>query len=41
MMAIVSTAKKEFEVVSDSEDLLEYVKERTLDKKVGPRNFLI
>ncbi|XP_034247341.1 sister chromatid cohesion protein PDS5 homolog B [Thrips palmi] len=33
VMAIVSTARREFEVVSDSEDLLEYVKERTLDKK--------
>jgi len=37
-MAIVSTARREFEVVSDSEDLLEYVKERTLDKKVSPFN---
>jgi len=35
VMAIVSTAKKDFEVVSDSEDLLEFVKERTLDKKVS------
>lgn len=34
VMAIVATAKRDFEVVSDSEDLLEYVKERTLDKKV-------
>ncbi|XP_067006125.2 sister chromatid cohesion protein PDS5 homolog B-A [Anabrus simplex] len=33
VMAIVSTAKRDFEVVSDSEDLLEFVKERTLDKK--------
>lgn len=33
-MAIVTTARKDFEVVSDSEDLLEFVKERTLDKKV-------
>lgn len=32
--SIVSTAKKDFEIVSDSEDLLEFVKERTLDKKV-------
>lgn len=32
--AIVTTAKRDFEVVSDSEDLLEFVKERTLDKKV-------
>jgi len=31
--AIVSTAKKDFEIVSHSEDLLEFVKERTLDKK--------
>ncbi|XP_014279866.1 sister chromatid cohesion protein PDS5 homolog B-B isoform X2 [Halyomorpha halys] len=33
VMAIVSTAKRDFEVVSKSEDLLEFVKERTLDKK--------
>ncbi|XP_026466131.1 sister chromatid cohesion protein PDS5 homolog B isoform X1 [Ctenocephalides felis] len=33
VMAIVTTARKDFEVVSDSEDLLEFVKERTLDKK--------
>lgn len=33
--AIVTTAKRDFEVVSDSEDLLEFVKERTLDKKVS------
>lgn len=33
VMAIVATAKRDFEVVSDSEDLLEFVKERTLDKK--------
>lgn len=32
--AIVNTAKRDFEVVSDSEDLLDFVKERTLDKKV-------
>lgn len=32
-MAIVTTAKNDFQVVSDSEDLLEFVKERTLDKK--------
>lgn len=31
--AIVATAKLDFNVVSDSEDLLNYVKERTLDKK--------
>lgn len=33
VMAIVTTARKDFEVVSDSDDLLEFVKERTLDKK--------
>ncbi len=33
VMAIVSTAKKNFEVVSQSEELLNFVKERTLDKK--------
>ncbi|XP_073986377.1 cohesin associated factor B pds5 isoform X1 [Rhodnius prolixus] len=33
VMAIVATAKRDFEVVSQSEDLLEFVKERTLDKK--------
>ncbi|XP_011506511.1 PREDICTED: sister chromatid cohesion protein PDS5 homolog B-B isoform X1 [Ceratosolen solmsi marchali] len=33
VMAIGTTARKDFEVVSDSEDLLEFVKERTLDKK--------
>jgi len=32
--AIVATAKNEIEIVSESEDLLNYVKERTLDKKV-------
>ena len=32
-MAIVSAAKKDFEIVSNSEDLLNFVKERTLDKK--------
>ncbi|XP_019881586.2 sister chromatid cohesion protein PDS5 homolog B isoform X1 [Aethina tumida] len=31
--AIVTTARNDFQVVSDSEDLLEFVKERTLDKK--------
>lgn len=31
--AIVTTAKNDFQVVSDSDDLLEFVKERTLDKK--------
>lgn len=35
--AIVATAKLDFSVVSESEDLLNYVKERTLDKKV--KNF--
>ncbi len=33
VMAIVATAKKSFEVVSQSEELLNFVKERTLDKK--------
>ncbi|XP_066979416.1 sister chromatid cohesion protein PDS5 homolog B-B isoform X2 [Macrobrachium rosenbergii] len=33
VMAIVTTAKKDFSIVSDSEDLLNFVKERTLDKK--------
>lgn len=33
VMAIVETAKRDFKIVSESEDLLEYVKERTLDKK--------
>ncbi|CAG0898239.1 unnamed protein product [Darwinula stevensoni] len=33
VLAIVSTAKKDFSIVSDSEDLLNFVKERTLDKK--------
>lgn len=33
VMAIVSTAKKDFDIVSNSEDLLNFVKERTLDKK--------
>jgi len=32
--AIVATAKWDFGIVSESEDLLNYVKERTLDKKV-------
>jgi len=35
VMAIVTTARRDFEVVSVSEDLLEFVKERTLDKKVN------
>ena len=33
VIAIVSTAKKDFDVVARSEDLLNFVKERTLDKK--------
>lgn len=33
VLAIVMTARRDFQVVSDSEDLLEFVKERTLDKK--------
>lgn len=33
VMAIVETAKRDFQIVSESDDLLEYVKERTLDKK--------
>lgn len=33
VLAIVTTARHDFQVVSDSEDLLEFVKERTLDKK--------
>eukprot|EP00088_Acartia_fossae_P068134 TRINITY_DN857_c0_g1_i5.p1 TRINITY_DN857_c0_g1~~TRINITY_DN857_c0_g1_i5.p1 ORF type:complete len:1163 (-),score=343.93 TRINITY_DN857_c0_g1_i5:589-3927(-) len=33
VVAIFATAKKDFEVVSSSEDLLNVVKERTLDKK--------
>ena len=32
-MAIVSTAKRDFSIVSESEALLNFVKERTLDKK--------
>lgn len=46
VMAIVTTARKNVEIVSSSEDLLEFVKERTLDKKVifflshdAPKNF--
>lgn len=37
VMAIVETSKRDFQVVSESEDLLEYVKERTLDKKLKIR----
>ena len=33
VIAIVSTAKKDFDIVARSEDLLNFVKERTLDKK--------
>lgn len=33
VMAIVSTAKRDLSIVADSEDLLDFVKERTLDKK--------
>ncbi|KAG0728388.1 Sister chromatid cohesion protein PDS5 B-B [Chionoecetes opilio] len=33
VMAIVSTAKRDLNIVADSEDLLDFVKERTLDKK--------
>ncbi|KAJ6650026.1 Sister chromatid cohesion protein PDS5 like B-B [Pseudolycoriella hygida] len=33
VMAIVETAKRDIRIVSESEDLLNYVKERTLDKK--------
>lgn len=33
VMAIVETAKRDFQIVSESENLLEIVKERTLDKK--------
>jgi sister-chromatid-cohesion protein PDS5 len=32
--AIVATARQDDNIVSESEDLLNYVKERTLDKKV-------
>ncbi len=38
VMAIVATAKKNFEVFSESEELLNFVKERTLDKKFKVRN---
>lgn len=37
VMAIVETSKRDFQVVSESDDLLEYVKERTLDKKLKIR----
>lgn len=39
VMAIVSSAKKACDVVSTSEDLLELVRERTLDKKVSRELF--
>ena len=32
-MAIVATARKNFDIVAKSEQLLNFVKERTLDKK--------
>lgn len=34
VLAVVTTAKHDFEIVSQSADLLDCVKERTLDKKV-------
>ena len=33
VMAIVSTARKDFDLVAKNENLLNFVKERTLDKK--------
>lgn len=33
VMAIIATAQKDFQAVAESEDLLNFVKERTLDKK--------
>ena len=33
-MAIVSTAKRDLSIVAGSEDLLDFMKERTQDKKV-------
>lgn len=33
VMSIVETAKRDFQIVSESDDLLDFVKERTLDKK--------
>ncbi|XP_047520595.1 sister chromatid cohesion protein PDS5 homolog B-B isoform X2 [Pieris napi] len=33
VMAIIATAQRDFEAVAESEDLLHFVKERTLDKK--------
>lgn len=33
VMAIIATAQRDFEAVAQSEDLLDFVKERTLDKK--------
>lgn len=35
VLAVVTTAKHDFEIVSNSADLLDCVKERTLDKKVS------
>lgn len=34
VLAVVTTAKHDFEIVSQSTELLDCVKERTLDKKV-------
>lgn len=34
VLAVVTTAKHDFEIVSQSAELLDCVKERTLDKKV-------
>lgn len=35
VMAIVSAAKKDLDIVLRNEEILDYVKERTLDKKVS------
>lgn len=37
VMAIVETAKRDFQIIAESEDLLTFVKERTLDKKFKVR----
>lgn len=37
VMAIVETAKRDFQIIDESEDLLTFVKERTLDKKFKVR----
>lgn len=37
VMAIVETAKRDFKIIGESEDLLTFVKERTLDKKFKVR----